>query len=96
MPNCSIRNLYCMKSNHRTILVSILLKLNRGCRPFQCLASWMLHMEFKHLVRENLINNGEVAANLEHFQNMVQIWNKQVYSNIFSHKWRLLAELERI
>ncbi|KAA3461672.1 hypothetical protein EPI10_028225 [Gossypium australe] len=74
VPNCVVHNRHQLKSDHRPILVSFRSVIKRGCRPFGCLASWMLYAEFKSLVRENCKN--DVKVNLGRFQDVVQDWNK--------------------
>ncbi|MBA0812891.1 hypothetical protein Gohar_026814, partial [Gossypium harknessii] len=48
--------------------------------------SWILHAEFKELVRKTWRSNDGIVKNLECFKNVVQDWNKRVYENIFIRK----------
>lgn len=75
-PNCTVHNLHRLKSDHCPILVSLSPIVQRDCRSFQVLASWMLHAEFKDLVRKTWRNYIGIERNLECFQNVVQDWNK--------------------
>ncbi|KAG4214533.1 hypothetical protein ERO13_A01G127601v2 [Gossypium hirsutum] len=64
--------------------------------PFRCLTSWMLHENFNNLVHSNWNNEMKVSDNLEHFQEVVERWNKNVYGNIFARKKKLVYKLERV
>ncbi|TYH93863.1 hypothetical protein ES332_A12G002000v1 [Gossypium tomentosum] len=52
-PECLVRNLHRLKSNHRPIFVSLKPRQVEGTRPFRCLDSWMLHSEFRMLASSN-------------------------------------------
>lgn len=91
-PNCSIRNLHRLKSNH--ILLSLNPLQDRGNRPFCCLANWLVHVEFKGLVSNSLKEDMDVFSNWELFKEKVQDWNKHVFGNIFVRKRKLIFEIE--
>ncbi|KAG8503222.1 hypothetical protein CXB51_001179 [Gossypium anomalum] len=83
--NLSLRldRLHRLKSDHRPILISLRLTTKKGTMPFRCLTSWMLHRNFNNLVHSNWNNEMKVSDNLEHFQEVVERWNKNVYGNIW-------------
>ncbi|KAA3466548.1 putative Transposon TX1 [Gossypium australe] len=94
--DCSVRNLHRLKWDHRPILISLRTMTKKGTMPFRCLASWMLHENFNNLVNRNWNNEMKVSDNLDHFQKVVERWNKNVYGNIFARKKKLVYKLERV
>lgn len=81
--NCSIRNLYRLKSDHMPILISTHSKQNRGDRSFRCLASWFCHVDFKDLISNNWKNDTPIVDSLVKFKEVLSTWNKKVYVNFF-------------
>ncbi|TYG88190.1 hypothetical protein ES288_A12G001900v1 [Gossypium darwinii] len=93
-PECLVRNLHRLKSNHRPIFVSLKPRQVEGTRPFRCLDSWMLHSEFRMLASSNWNSEESVVNMMENFRVKVQNWNNHVYLNIFSRKKQLIHELK--
>ncbi|MBA0614797.1 hypothetical protein Godav_015040 [Gossypium davidsonii] len=52
-PNCLVHNLYRLESNHKPVLVSFKPEPTKGYRPFRCLDSYMLHVDFKGFVKQH-------------------------------------------
>ncbi|MBA0575369.1 hypothetical protein Golob_024618 [Gossypium lobatum] len=79
------RELYCRGLREQFVMLNGT-HLHLTSWPFRCLASWMLHDEFKGLVKEHWRNDEEIMNNLKRFQIAVQDWNKRVYENLFVRK----------
>lgn len=62
-----MRNLQRLKSDHKSILVTMNLMANNGNRPFRCMDSWMLHGDIQYLVQNNWKGKASVVENLERF-----------------------------
>lgn len=71
MPNCSVKNLHHLKSDHRLVFVSLSPIQSRVNKPFRCLANWLLHDEFKGFVSSTWDNELDMCMSLEHFQKEV-------------------------
>lgn len=82
-PNCIVRNLHRLKSDHRPIFIAIQLRQNKGERLFHCLAIWFCHVDFKNVIRNSWNNDRPIVESLENFKRVISDWNKKVYSNIF-------------
>ncbi|PPD98080.1 hypothetical protein GOBAR_DD04896 [Gossypium barbadense] len=93
---CSVRNLYILKFDHRPTLISLKPSVSKGLRPSRCLASWMSYVDFGNIVNSSWNNELTVGDNLENFQESVKEWNKQVYGDIFVRKRKLISKLERV
>lgn len=63
-PECSVRNLHRLKSNHRSILVSLKPIRCNGARLFRCIAGWLLHDGFQDVLTGNWSNSLDIEENL--------------------------------
>ncbi|KAA3467146.1 reverse transcriptase [Gossypium australe] len=96
--NSTACHLYKHKSDHRPLLVSMNLTFSTHReRLFRFLASWLIHLQFKDLVRNTWNNLVDVVSNLERFVTLVQDSNKRVFKVLWYQKSRseLLAGRDR-
>lgn len=49
-PDCSVHNIYKLKSDHRPVLISLQPGKRRGNRLFRCLASWFCRSDFRNVI----------------------------------------------
>lgn len=94
-PDCTVRHLYQLKSDHRSILIVLAPMLSRGKRPFRCLTNWFLHSDFSNLVTNKWCDQVGIGENLQNMKEALVVWNK-VFGNIFVRKRRLVSELSRV
>lgn len=70
-PECSVKNLYQLKSDHRAILISLQPRQRRCDRPFRCLASWFCHANFKEIIRKNWMKDTPIVDSLVNFKEVL-------------------------
>lgn len=94
--SASVFHLPFFKSDHRALLTQLQKKKkpNRHRRPFQFLASWLMHEDFPNLMSREWSINGHWCNQVELLQESILSWNKIVFGNIFDRKKRLIRELE--
>ncbi|MBA0799450.1 hypothetical protein Gohar_009967 [Gossypium harknessii] len=63
-----VLNSHAVEEDYRPIVVTLEPRTNKGSRPFRCLDSWMLHVEFKALVRSSWEGDVLMVDNLKKFQ----------------------------
>lgn len=84
-PECSVRNLHCLKFDHRPVLIFLQSNSPKGDRPFRCLPSWFCHSEFRSVVTSFWDDGMPIVSKLDCFKTKISEWNK-VYGNIFERK----------
>ncbi|KAH1031752.1 hypothetical protein J1N35_043926 [Gossypium stocksii] len=96
-PNSLVTHLLKIKSDHRTLLLSLNLEkmLPRG-RPFRFLAGWVEHPDFGKLVDDNWGYSSDMSDTLSTLSRGLKDWNKSIYGHITSRKKFLVKELTRI
>lgn len=95
--NSLVRHLHRLKSDHRPFLVSITSTVSSKVNcPFQFLASWLFHLEFGSLVRDNWKSMDDLTVNIHEFIESAKEWNNKVFGNIFARKRRFMEELRKV
>ena len=84
-------------SNHCPILLCLdkppYLRLTR---PFRFQPVWMSHPFFTNVLTENWDSDLSYSTNLSKFTEVIIVWNKEVFGNIFHRKKRVKAQLAGI
>ncbi|XVE73207.1 hypothetical protein DITRI_Ditri11bG0098600 [Diplodiscus trichospermus] len=91
----SVIHLPNIQSDHHPILVRYGRKreFNGENKPFRFLAPWLTHPNFKNFVETTWENGVGFIEALKDFVEKVQVWNRDVFGNIFKRKRVLLARL---
>lgn len=97
-PSASVIHLPFFKSDHRVVLVQLKKngRPNKNRRPFRFLASWLTHEDFPNFSAASWPRSARWCFQVKKLQGSVQVWNKQVFGNIFDRKRRLILRLEAI
>ncbi|XP_074314925.1 uncharacterized protein LOC141651098 [Silene latifolia] len=93
--NAMVRHLPAVQSDHCPLFISPngFVPMNNLNRPFRFQACWLSHEKFKEFVSENWPSDGIFPARLQAFSQKLQIWNEQVFGNIFRKKKELFARI---
>ncbi|KAH9666802.1 putative ribonuclease H protein [Citrus sinensis] len=70
--------------------------LTLNTRPFRFLAAWLTHEHFNNFVKRMWNPQSHYSAAASHFVQEVQVWNRDVFGNIFQRKRRLMARINGI
>lgn len=85
------------RSNHCPILLKTLTFTHKGQKPFCFESMWMNHPDFKNIVA-NCWNQQNLTLHdiIIRFSNILTLWNKETFWNIYLLKKRILARLAGI
>ncbi|XP_024041891.1 uncharacterized protein LOC127901822 [Citrus sinensis] len=91
----SVLHLPKVASDHRPVLVRFERAECRqqGNRPFRFLASWLTHDHFNNFVKQTWDPKSYYSDAASLFVKKVQVWNREVFGNIFQRKRRLMARV---
>lgn len=96
-PEATIHHLARTHSDHFLVLLRCDNPLlTRRTRPFRFQPMWMSHPLFSKVVSDAWLDDMVLKANIEKFTKDVQIWNKDVFGNIFHRKNIVEAKLRAI
>ena len=96
-PEAAIHHLAHTHSDHCLVLLRCdNPPVTRRIRPFRFQPMWMSHPLFSKVVRDAWLDDLVLKANIEKFTKDVQIWNKEVFGNIFHRKNKVEAKLRAI
>nr|POE97400.1 hypothetical protein CFP56_31090 [Quercus suber] len=96
-PEANMQHLTRIHSDHCPILLSFVNPPELHLpRPFRFQQFWLSHPQFGKLQSDNWLEHYELDANLQNFTEVVKIWNKEVFGNIFQRKARIEARLNGI
>lgn len=73
-----------------------MIPFHRINKPFKLLGSWFHHENFEKVVEDSWDNSRDFHSNLSNFTENANIWNCDVYKNIFHTKKIIKACLEHI
>ena len=93
--NNSVLHLPKVASDHRPVLVRFERAERRqyGNRPFHFLASWLTHDYFNNFVKQTWDPKAYYSDATSLFVKKVEVWNREVFRNIFQWKRRLMAQI---
>ena len=90
-----VKHLARINSDHCPLLLSLdFLPFSNSVRPFRFQPIWHSHEEFPSVVREAWEGNQHSVCNaIYEFTNKANVWNKDVFGNIFWKKKNLIARM---
>ena len=94
-PEANVTHLARVNLDHCPLLLNLCPNLsNASNRPFRFQPMWLSHNDFPAIVRDswNGMENNLTGA-VTRFTHKVQIWNKEVFRNIFARKRQIMARL---
>lgn len=93
-----MKHLPAMCSDHRQILLDLGINCNVQCgaRPFKFLAAWLTDDSFKDVVKKSWNQNPGWCYVADQFAKDVEVWNRDVFGNIFKKKTELMARINDI
>nr|XP_023872395.1 uncharacterized protein LOC111985008 [Quercus suber] len=94
-PEAKVTHLARVNSDHYPLLLNLCPNLtNASNRPFRFQPMWLSHNDFPVIVRESWADmDVNLAEAITRFTNKAQIWNKEVFGNIFVRKRQIMARL---
>ena len=94
-----VKHLPRVVSDHCPILIHLYSNQIPKCdsKPFRFEAMWMKHMKFHEVVHNHWRDYKEsVGGKLQAFADVLRVWNKETFGNIFHNKRRLLARIQGV
>ena len=93
--NAKLRHLPAIQSDHNPLLISPngFIPLQSIARPFKFQATWLSHENFRSFVEEKWCKNAGLMQALSSIATDLQVWNKEIFGNIFIQKRHLLARI---
>ena len=94
-PEANVTHLARVNSDHCPLLLNLCPNLaSSKNRPFRFQPMWLSHNDFPAIVRESWsgMDDNHVGA-ITRFTLKAQIWNKEVFGNIFVRKKQIMARL---
>ncbi|CAL1356637.1 unnamed protein product [Linum trigynum] len=97
-PQTHVSHLIKMRSDHRPILIcnKTIPTKSKLVRRFQFLAPWLSHDEFLPFLSSSWIRGQALPCALQDLSSKLQVWNKEVFGNIFQKKKRLANKLHSL
>ncbi|XP_047943132.1 uncharacterized protein LOC125189963 [Salvia hispanica] len=99
-PEASVSHLIRYQSDHRPLLLDLCsFSPIRAPRPFRFLRAWMSHEKYDDFVMDNWDRNQDLMDNIQSFTEKLQVWNREVFGNIFwqkKHLWARIAGIQRV
>ena len=96
-PEASVTHLTWVHSDHCPILLSLDKPPSlRLTRPFRFQPVWMSHPLFENVFTQNWASELSLNTNLSKFTEVIILWNKETFGNIFHRKRRVEARLAGI
>lgn len=85
------------KFDHKPLLVKMESRnSSHHRRPFRFLASWITHSDFNRFVRSHWNLSLSRNDSINFVQKDLEVWNKEVFGNIFSKNRKLLRKMDWI
>lgn len=93
-PEAKVFHLPRLCSDHNSILLTTNPSNPRGSRPFRFEPAWMKHPNFK-TITANIWQKDQVTleSTIMSFQREIQVWNKEIFGNVFQQIKRTKARL---
>lgn len=96
-PEASVSHLIRYQSDHRPLLLDLCsFSPTRAPRLFRFLRAWMSHEKYDDFVMDNWDRNQDLMDNIQSFTEKLQVWNREVFGNIFRQKKHLCARIAGI
>ncbi|KAH9736450.1 putative ribonuclease H protein [Citrus sinensis] len=94
----SVLHLPKVASDHRPVLVWFerVVRRHHGNRPYRFLASWLTNDHFNNIVKQTWDPQASYSDAASIFVKEVQVWNREVFGNIFQRKRILMARINEI
>ena len=94
----SVLHLPKVASDHRPVLVWFkkAVRGHHGNKPFRFLASWLTNDHFNNFVKQMWDPQASYSDAASTFVKEVQVWNREVFGNIFQRKRTLMARINGI
>lgn len=91
--DAKVGHLPVVQFDHCLIFISAngFVPLNALNRPFRFQATWLTHEKFQSYVKDKWFSNEPLVSALSQLASDLQIWNKEVFGNLFIQKNTLLA-----
>ncbi|KAG6397443.1 hypothetical protein SASPL_143610 [Salvia splendens] len=93
-PEASVTHLIRYQSDHRPLLLSFF--QSTLARLFRFIRAWISHEQYDEFVRSTWSRSQSFADDMQLFTKKLQIWNKDVFGNIFQIKKQLCAQIASI
>ncbi|XP_021762980.1 uncharacterized protein LOC110727706 [Chenopodium quinoa] len=93
-----MRHLPALQSDHCPIFISPngFVPLEAVNRPFRFQAAWLTHEKFSDFIHEKWDSTAPLVPKLKALSSDLQLWNKEIFHNIFREKRNLMARIEGI
>lgn len=93
--NAKLRHLPAIQSDHNPLFISPngFIPLQSIARQFKFQATWLSHEKFRSFVEEKWCKNKGLMQALSSLATDLQVWNKEIFGNIFIQKRHLLARI---
>lgn len=96
--NAKVKHLPAVVSDHCPIFISPngFVPLQAINRPFRFQAVWLTHETFQEFVHNKWAKTSPLVESLSTLAEALQVWNKEVFHNIFRQKRTLLARISGV
>ncbi|XP_021852505.2 uncharacterized protein [Spinacia oleracea] len=96
--SAKMKHLPAVQSDHCPLLISLngFAPLQLMNKPFRFQAAWLTHEKFSEFISEKWDKNGALVPSLANLSLNLQVWNKEIFGNIFHQKKTLIARISGI
>ncbi|XP_075475200.1 uncharacterized protein LOC142505939 [Primulina tabacum] len=96
-PEANVIHQSIIQSDHAPLLIKLFDKKQLGCKGgFRFQAAWLTHEDFPNVIREEWDTNEPLEDNVVKTANVLPIWNRTTFGDIYRNKRRLIARIEGI